>query len=216
MTDFGADFWADQHAAGPLGSAVNPHLRELVAGRRTGSALDVGCGHGGSVRWLTEQGWRVTGVDVVPAAIEAARASTAGLDTPPSWQVGDVLSGWRPIGPAAGWDLVCSFHVHPDGPMTDFVLRLAGLVAPGGALLVVGHHADDPARLHAPADPSVVGEELAAPLRAQGWSVEVSRHDGPAVHHHGVHHHGAHHHGAHGQEAPRPQVDVVLLAVRKG
>ena len=42
------------------------------------------------------------------------------------------------------WDLVSSQFMHlPDGRMVDLVGRLASAVAPGGTLLVVGHHPDD-------------------------------------------------------------------------
>ena len=42
------------------------------------------------------------------------------------------------------WDLVTSHFFHlPDGGMPDVVRRLAAAVAPGGTLLVVGHHPED-------------------------------------------------------------------------
>jgi SAM-dependent methyltransferase len=60
-------------------------LLDDAARRRTsplGKALDIGCGNGGWTLRLAERGWQVTGVDIVPKALRAARerAERAGLD----------------------------------------------------------------------------------------------------------------------------------------
>lgn len=54
----------------------------LAAVQRQGgtTALDIGCGEGWLARALSERGYRVTGVDVVPALVEAARAADPGGD----------------------------------------------------------------------------------------------------------------------------------------
>src|SRR5438477_490689 len=52
-------------------------LRNLVEGDDalpTGTALDIGCGTGDSSIYLAQHGWRVTGVDFVPKALDKARA----------------------------------------------------------------------------------------------------------------------------------------------
>lgn len=183
MAGFDTAFWADRHGGGPLGGAVNPQLAALAPSLSTGTALDVGCGRGASALWLAARGWQVTGVDVVEAPLLAAAraAEEQGLDAVTSWQRGDLLGGWRPVGPEEGWTLVTSFHVHPDGPMEQFVGRMADLVAPGGTLLVVGHHATDRARESAPADPSIEGHALARPLAEAGWAVDTRTEAIPAT-----------------------------------
>ncbi|MFC7485015.1 class I SAM-dependent methyltransferase [Luedemannella flava] len=54
-----------RHAAGPGGGERS---------RPLGRALDVGCGRGQYTPELARRGWETTGIDYVPAAIEAARS----------------------------------------------------------------------------------------------------------------------------------------------
>ncbi|SDS05518.1 Methyltransferase domain-containing protein [Nocardioides scoriae] len=117
----------------------NPQL-VAEAGRLTpGSALDVGCGEGGDVVWLARQGWRVTGADFAAQGLaRAARhAEQAGVaDRTDWWQV----DARRFAADGRLFDLVTTHFLHPpDGGMVEVTRRLAGAVAPGGHLLVVGH-----------------------------------------------------------------------------
>jgi 2-polyprenyl-3-methyl-5-hydroxy-6-metoxy-1,4-benzoquinol methylase len=125
----------------------NAQLVAEVADLTPGTALDVGCGEGGDVIWLARHGWRVTGADfsangLARAADHAAQAGVAELTD--WWQV-DARAF------AAGgrcFDLVTTHFLHPpDGGMVEVTRRLAGAVAPGGHLLVVGH-APSPAFTH--------------------------------------------------------------------
>ncbi|MFC0032384.1 class I SAM-dependent methyltransferase [Micromonospora chaiyaphumensis] len=117
----------------------NAQLVAEVAGLTPGTALDVGCGEGGDVIWLARQGWRVTGADfsangLARAARHAEQAGVA--DRTDWWQVDarTFTAGGR------SYDLVTSHFLHPpDGGMVAVTRRLAGAVAPGGHLLVVGH-----------------------------------------------------------------------------
>jgi 2-polyprenyl-3-methyl-5-hydroxy-6-metoxy-1,4-benzoquinol methylase len=117
----------------------NPQLVDLVSGLTAGTALDVGCGEGGDVIWLARQGWRVTGADFSANGLaRAARhAREAGVAEPTDWwqvDARDFASGGR------SFDLVSTHFLHPpDGGMVEVTRRLAGAVAPGGHLLVVGH-----------------------------------------------------------------------------
>lgn len=117
----------------------NPQLVAEASTLRPGTALDVGCGEGGDVIWLARQGWRVTGADFsAKGLVRAARhAEEAGVaDRTDWWQVDarTFAAGGRTF------DLVTSHFLHPpDGGMVEVTRRLAGAVAPGGHLLVVGH-----------------------------------------------------------------------------
>ena len=117
----------------------NAQLVAEVSGLPPGTALDVGCGEGGDVIWLAEHGWRVTGADFSANGLaRAARhAEQAGVQSLTDWWVLDARNldaGQR------AYDLVTSCFLHPpDGGMVDVARRLAGAVAPGGHLLIVGH-----------------------------------------------------------------------------
>lgn len=112
---------------------------DLVPGR----AVDLGCGEGGDAIWLAERGWQVTGIDFSEAGLAraAAHAAERGVADRIEWRQAD-LRTWAPDGEQ--WDLVTSHFLHLlDDGMLEATRQMAGAVAPGGTLLVVGHHADD-------------------------------------------------------------------------
>jgi SAM-dependent methyltransferase len=108
-----------------------------------GRALDVGCGEGRDAIWLAERGWQVTAIDFSEAGLaRAARhAAERGVADRIEWRHAD-LRRWTPDGEQ--WDLVtsCFLHLLDDG-MLRATGRMAEAVAPGGTLLVAGHHPDD-------------------------------------------------------------------------
>ncbi|OJF10038.1 methyltransferase type 11 [Couchioplanes caeruleus subsp. caeruleus] len=59
-------------AAGSIAALLD--REEAERSRPLGRALDVGCGRGQYTPELARRGWEATGVDYVPAAIEAARS----------------------------------------------------------------------------------------------------------------------------------------------
>ncbi|GAB2867583.1 class I SAM-dependent methyltransferase [Nocardioides pacificus] len=117
----------------------NPQLVTEASRLTPGTALDVGCGEGGDVIWLAQQGWQVTGADFSATGLERAKrhAEEAGVaDRTDWWQVDarEFAAGGR------SFDLVTTHFLHPpDGGMVEVTRRLAEAVAPGGHLLVVGH-----------------------------------------------------------------------------
>ena len=121
----------------------NPQLVAEVSGLTPGTALDVGCGEGGDVIWLAQQGWQVTGADFSANGLAraASHAEAAGVADRTEWWQVDARS-FNADGRA--WDLVSTHFLHPpDGGMVEVTRRLAGAVAPGGHLLVVGHAPSD-------------------------------------------------------------------------
>ena len=117
----------------------NAQLEAEVVALEPGTALDVGCGEGGDVIWLAQQGWRVTGADFSANGLaRAARhAEEAGVADRTDWWQVDA----RTFDPGGrSYDLVSTHFLQPpDGGMPAVTRRLAGAVAPGGHLLVVGH-----------------------------------------------------------------------------
>jgi 2-polyprenyl-3-methyl-5-hydroxy-6-metoxy-1,4-benzoquinol methylase len=147
--------WDERYSGEGQVWSGNPNA-QLVAEVSTltpGTALDVGCGEGGDVIWLAQQGWRVTGADFSAKGLERAarHADEAGVSDRTYWWQVDARTfdaGGREF------DLVTTHFLHPpDGGMVDVVGRLAPAVAPGGHLLVVGHA------------PSEVFEQLSASHR---------------------------------------------------
>ncbi len=85
----------------------------------------------------------MTGTDFSAVALDrcAALAERAGVADRTEWRQADART-WQPDGER--WDLVSSQFIHlSDGGMPDLVRRLGDAVAPGGTLLVVGHHPSD-------------------------------------------------------------------------
>jgi SAM-dependent methyltransferase len=150
------------YAEARAGSAVvpwddglpNPHLTEWAKtaaergiagpGRR---ALVVGCGTGGDPGFLASLGCEVTAFDVSPTAVAEARRRFPG--SPVTYQVADLLAPPPPW--AAAFDLVAEVYTVQAlyGQARAAAIRaLAGLVAPGGTLLVIARATDeeDPVR----------------------------------------------------------------------
>ncbi|WP_200803768.1 class I SAM-dependent methyltransferase [Pseudonocardia thermophila] len=143
------EFWDERwslalHAPGQALTRRPPHayLTEAVRDLPPGRALDAGCGDGADALWLAARGWRVTALDFSPAALTHARANAdaAGpaVAARVSWLEAD-LRTWQP--PAGAFDLVICLYVQVAGSTPDVLARIASGVAPGGTLLVVGHHA---------------------------------------------------------------------------
>lgn len=132
--------WQQDRSGGPgamSDAPPNPYLAREVGGLVPGTALDAGCGAGAEAIWLAAHGWQVTAADISSRALARAadRAVTSGVAGRVQWVEAD-LGVWAPD---AQFDLVTTHYAHPAMPQLDFYERLAGWVAPGGTLLVVGH-----------------------------------------------------------------------------
>jgi SAM-dependent methyltransferase len=135
------DFWEERWSEVPPSRATerpsNAHLRAEVEDLRPGRALDAGCGHGSDALWLAARGWQVTGVDFSATALGHAWAAAEATGAEIEWVEGD-LATWAPQ--PGQFDLVVSLYVHVAGSVEEMVRRMAAGVAPGGTLLMVGHH----------------------------------------------------------------------------
>ena len=160
--------WDRRHseAAGPLfGVEPNRFLVAEVEGLVPGRALDLACGAGRNAVWLAQRGWRVTGVDFSDVAIAIAGRLAADRGVEVAWVAAD-LGEWEP--PDGAFDLVVVLYLHvPGEERRPIMRRAAAALAPGGTIVVVGHHAANIAEgTGGPQDPRVLftAEEIAAEL----------------------------------------------------
>lgn len=180
MTDFDAFFnvayWDQRYSeAEPVWSGdPNPVLVEEVASLAPGTALEVGCGEGADAIWLAGHGWEVTGVDFSAQALaRAAERVPASLTERLRWEQADIRD-WRPDD-GLRYDLVAASYLHFFGALRRRVFAtLATRVAPGGHLLIVGHHPSDlDTAMPRPPEPDLfyTADALAQDLPADDWEV---------------------------------------------
>ena len=116
---------------------ANDFLAEVIAGRHTGTALDIGMGQGRNALFLADIGWDVTGFDLSDEAVAqaAAAASEAGLEL--TAVRGDVNA--FDYGEER-WDLVVAMYMH--GLILPRADEIVASLSPGGLLVVEGFHRD--------------------------------------------------------------------------
>lgn len=118
-------------------------LDGLLADRRFGDALDLGCGLGLLCRHLAARADRVLGVDVAPSAVAEAKRRSADLPQI-SYECHDIQG--LPAEFAVRFDLVTIADVLyyldplPDALLKAMARRVAGLLAPGGVCLLANHY----------------------------------------------------------------------------
>lgn len=184
---FDKAFWDARYAEADAVWSGNPNpvLVGEVADLTPGTALDIGSGEGADAIWLAARGWTVTGLDVSDVALgrSAAHAAAAGVAERISWRQAD-LTVDASVG--TGFDLVTAQFMHlPTEQRRALHRRLAAAVAPGGTLLVVGHHPSDLGTIPRPPAPELfyTASDVAAELDPDQWVVllEEAR-PRPAVH----------------------------------
>ncbi len=200
---FTREFWDERYAGEQVWSGnPNPHLVTYGSELRPGTALDFGSGEGADAVWLAQQGWQVTAVDISTVALEGVAARASELDLTLTCRQADAFT-WSA---ESTYDLVSAQFMHL--PRLAFVRlhrELAASVAPGGTLLIVGHHPDDTG--HAPEgttfeDIRFTAEEVASTLDPAEWdTIDALRPEREWIDRDG---------------RPAAAVDAVLRAVRRG
>jgi len=125
------------------GHPIAQNLQNLVEGTSdatplpAGVALDLGCGTGDSSIYLARHGWKVTGVDFVPRALDRARAKAADLSV--TFVQADVTH-LSQAGIGAGFQLIVDngcLHNMSDGDRDAYVREVSAVAAPDALLLVL-------------------------------------------------------------------------------
>jgi SAM-dependent methyltransferase len=175
---FDEGFWDERYGADDRvwSGRPNPQLVDRVTALAPGRALDAGAGEGADAVWLARQGWDVTALDVSQVALDKAarHAADAGVADRIDWQRVD-LSTW--VGRPDAYDLVSAQFMYLDQPaLTTLYRQLGAAVAPGGTLLLVGHHpVDERHGDHAFPDVRWTPEQAVAWLDADEWaSIDVA------------------------------------------
>jgi SAM-dependent methyltransferase len=175
--------WRQGSADGPGsmgGNPPNPYLARETSELVPGTALDAGCGAGAEAIWLASRGWQVTAADISSEALARAaeRVTASGASERLQWVEAD-LSVWNP---GTRFNLVTTHYAHPAMPQLEFYDRIAGWVAPGGTLLIVGHLHTHSATgggqgyghgsgHHPPAEASATAAAITARLDETAWEV---------------------------------------------
>jgi SAM-dependent methyltransferase len=161
--------FADIYAAGnppwDIGKPQPPFV--AVADQITSPVLDAGCGKGNTALFFAAKGHRVTGIDFVEAAIQAARAQAAERGLSVNFLVKDAMT-------LSGWDerfasVIDSglFHIFSAGEERQkYVQGLANVTKPGGRLFLFSF------RDHPSAPGGGVSKRELYDAFADGWEVE--------------------------------------------
>jgi SAM-dependent methyltransferase len=154
----------------------NGQLVAEAADLTVGTALDVGCGEGADAIWLAERGWRVTAVDISGVALQRAAAHAGKVGAEVAARIEWLHADLRTADPGpARFDLVSAQYMHlPSAIRIALFARLAAAVAPGGTLLIVGHHPSDlQTTVPRPPAPDLffIGDDVAASLDTSQWTI---------------------------------------------
>ncbi|PMC74533.1 bifunctional 2-polyprenyl-6-hydroxyphenol methylase/3-demethylubiquinol 3-O-methyltransferase UbiG [Brachybacterium sp. UMB0905] len=118
---------------------VNATMADVVGPLTPGTAIDLGCGEGGDVLWLAEQGWHATGLDISPTAVERGRAEAAARGLEQARFEAVDLETWRPQ-PGTSDLVTASFFQSRVALDRIAILRRAGTaLRPGGHLVITAH-----------------------------------------------------------------------------
>jgi SAM-dependent methyltransferase len=127
------------------GHPIAQTLRNLVEGTGdtpplpAGTAVDIGCGTGDSSIYLARHGWKVTGVDFVPKALDRARAKAAAASIPVDFVHADVTK-LSQAGIGSDFQLIVDngcLHNMADDDRDAYVREVSAVAAPDARLLIV-------------------------------------------------------------------------------
>lgn len=172
--------WDERYAATDLVWSATPNVfvEEITGSLPPGRVLDIAAGEGRNALWLAERGWTATAADFSSVAVERAqRLAAERLGDAAARFTAVVADATMPDGDATQYDLVLVVYLHLPAPQRRLAIRnAAAKVAPGGTLLVVGHHSDNIAHgVGGPQDPAVLFTESDVVADLDGTGLTVAR-----------------------------------------
>jgi SAM-dependent methyltransferase len=138
-----AERFRDELAARPLDRAMLAAFAGHVQDAAAGPVADIGCGTGRTTAHLHDLGVAVSGIDLSPQMVAAARQAYPGL----RFEVGSMLDLDLPDGGLGGilaW--YSTIHI-PDERLPDVFTEFHRVLAPGGYLLLAFQAGDEPLHL---------------------------------------------------------------------
>lgn len=139
----------DAYRGGPppwdIGRAQPAFVELANAGQINGSVLDVGCGTGDNVMEMAERGNDAWGIDIVPMAIDQAKAKAKLRGIKATFLVGDALE-IEHLNRSFDTIIDCGlFHTFSDPERILYEEQLAKTISPGGVLhlMVMSDWEDD-------------------------------------------------------------------------
>lgn len=135
--------WDERFSGSELvyGASANDVVVELTTSLPRGSAVDIGCGEGRNAVFLATRGWTVEGIDFSQVALDKAarlaQNSPRAVIERLTWTCADLTTA--DFGTSRDLALISYIHLPPD-QRRDLLRRAQDALAPGGALLVLGHH----------------------------------------------------------------------------
>ena len=152
-----------------IGRPQQDVVRLYERGGFSGQVLDAGCGTGENSLFLASGGLDVLGIDLIPAAVEKARAKAAQRGIRAEFRIADALD-LAALGRT--FDTVLDaglFHVFSDADRARYVKGLAGVVKNRGTLHLMCFSEMEPGT----EGPRRVRErELVERFNMKGWLVE--------------------------------------------
>ena len=171
------EYWEQRYSGSERvwSGKVNATMASVVAELAPGTAIDLGCGEGGDVLWLAEQGWQAHGLDISTTAVGRARAEAAARGLVGATFSATDLSTWRPEPGTVDLVTASFFQSEVALDRVEILRRAATAVRPGGHLVTISHAAPPSWAAHHPAhmvDVLAEAEQLAQP--EEDWVVEVA------------------------------------------
>ncbi|MGA7923048.1 MAG: class I SAM-dependent methyltransferase [Thermoplasmata archaeon] len=120
-------------------SSPSPVVREGVQKKwfaRGTRVLDIGCGAGTNCLFLAKEGYRVSGIDLAPGAIDAARERARRAHLEVDFRVGDAVHLPFPQRTFGGVNDFGCFHTLPIRLRPGYCHEVARVLRPGGTYLL--------------------------------------------------------------------------------